>query len=286
MTQQRFDATDSARQLVEASENGDNADCLFQQLTRKEKMDTYRALKTVQNPNDNLPDLQLYIGQEGTHLYPAGQDARDSFCNERVERNKPTRQAETTDDDRTWAEFEKMKEKYAPDLEERELERVENPEEPAKKIEELADRALDGDEQAKLDLRRKLEDLMGDRNDDYKDAVLDQMVEDGGYLAFNDVPHVKLTSNSSGTPTDITFSRQLGLKSETIPLDQSVSEQVDEAQEAYVHSLRMVVGGLGKFDAEGTMQASEILMGEEPTNLKWFMLARKEQGRKAVDVDN
>ena len=285
MTQQAFDANESARNLVDAQAKGDNPDCLFQQLSRNEKMETYRALRNVQSSTDDLPDLQLYMGNEGTHIHPAGQEARESFCFQRPEPRPKSRRQETGDSD-VWKQFEEMKRKYAPELEAREQERVENPEEPARRIENLADRALAGDESARLDLRRRLESLMRDRNPDYRDAVLNQMVEDGAYLAFNDVPHVVLETGSDGTPDSITFSRKLGLNKETIPLDKSVSQQVDEAQENYVHALRMVVGGLGKFDTEGTLKAHEILMGLEPTNLRWFMLARKEQGRPAVDLNN
>lgn len=69
---------------------------------------------------------------------------------------------------------------------------------------------------------------MNDRNPDYKNAVLNQMVKDGGYMQFKDAPHVVLTSGAGGKPESITFSRDLGITKETIPLNQSLSEQVDE----------------------------------------------------------
>jgi len=278
---------DNARRMLDAQGRGENPDCLFRDLSNKDKMDTYRALRNVQGAdNRNLPELRLYIGQgEGYHVYPADQNARDSFCREPVKRPEPARKAERSEGDDTWAQFEKIKRENAPEAAERERRRVDNPQEPASRIEQLADRALDGDQQAKLDLRRRLESLMNDRNPDYKNAVLNQMVKDGGYMQFKDAPHVVLTSGADGKPESITFSRDLGITKETIPLNQSLSEQVDEAQTNYVGALGKVTGGLGKFDPQATMRAYEILDGSEPDNLRWFMLYRKEQGRPAVDLE-
>lgn len=272
--------------MVDAAGRGENPDCLFQQLSNADKMTTYRALRNVQNGSDNLPALSLYIGQgEGYHVYPQGTDPQAGFCSQAVERKTPAGRArEHSSGDDTWAAFEKIKKEHAPELAARERERVENPEAPARRIERLADRAISGDEQARLDLRRSLESLMGDRNKDYREAVLGQMVKDGAYTSFNDTPHATLATGADGKPASITFSRNLGISKQTIPLDKPVSQQVDEAQGAYFRSLQMVVGGLGKFDIDGTMRAQDILMGSEPGNLRWFMLYRKEQGRPAVDL--
>lgn len=278
---------ENAKEILSAQANGDNPDCLFNQLSRNDKFATYRELNKMQDSNDNIPDLRLYMGHEGTHIYPENKDAKEMFCwqaPKAKETAKPKR--EETADDQVWADFEKTKEKYGSGLEEREKERVENPERPARNIEDLADLALNGDEQSKLDLRYRLESLMNDRNPDYKKAVLDQMVEDGAYLSFNDVPHVKVANDASGKPESITFSRDLGLKTETVPLNKSVSEQVDEAQKNYMNALGSVTGGLGKFDANATMRAMEIQMGAEPENLRWFMIYRKNEGRPAVDRNN
>ncbi|MCA9802230.1 MAG: hypothetical protein KC777_09600 [Cyanobacteria bacterium HKST-UBA02] len=282
------DAAKHARDLVDATAAGQNPDCLFQSLSNADKMATYRALRDVQNPNDNIPDLTLYIGQgEGYHIYKQGQEPSEGFCRERVQPRKAPRQEQgRTEGDLARAEFERIRREHAPEMQARERERVEHPEEPARRIENLADRAISGDEQARLDLRRSLESLMGDRNKDYRDAVLGQMVKDGAYKAFKDAPHVTVSRDASGRPESITFGRNLGFSEQTIPLNQSVDQQVNEAQKGYVDALRKVVGGLGKFDTEGTLRAYDILEGAEPTNLRWFMLYRKEQGRPAVDLEN
>ncbi len=112
------------------------------------------------------------------------------------------------------------------------------------------------------------------------------MVDDGTYLAnpFNGKPHVVVNKDASGKVESVTFSESLGVKKQEIPFGVPFEQQVDTAQKNYKEALQKVVGGLGKFDAEATMKAMERLDGTQPTeNLKWFMLARKEQGRQPVD---
>ena len=248
----KFSPQENAREILAFHSTGGNANCLFDQLSRSDKMSTYRELNKIQDPGDSVPDLRLYMGQDGVRLYPEGQDPGASRCRDPIARKETAKpEARTVSEKPKLTEAQKLEQKQARDA--RERERVENPERPARNIEELADLALAGDQQSKLDLRYRLESLMNDRNPEYRKAVLNQMVEDGEYLAMNDAPHVKVETDNAGNPINITFSRKLGINSETIPLNKSVSEQVDEAQKKYINALGMVTGGLGKFDPDATM---------------------------------
>jgi hypothetical protein len=276
MAGQTSDAISDARTLVDRQANGLSADCLFQQWPKDRQMQAYRALNEVSNDSTgNLPTLTLSYSERGRHLTPdSGRCAPEDVP-------KPVQQRQS-DSRRTERANRPSDSGPGP----REIERLAHPERPAERIEELAKRALDGkDERAKLDLRKELEKLANEPNKEFRDKVLQRMVEDGTYLAnpMNGKPHVEVKRDERGRPESITFSKNLGIYKTEIPLNKSLEEQVTEAQKNYMDSLGKITGGLGKFDTNATMKAYDIMTGADPTNVRWFMLHRQDQGRPLLD---
>lgn len=277
MAGQTSDAHSDARTLVDRQASGFSADCLFQQWPKDRQMQAYRALNEVSSDsNANLPGLTLSYSERGRHLTPDnGKCAPEDVA-------KPVQQQRQTDSRRT--EYVSKPADNTPSP--RELDRLAHPERPAERIEDLAKRALDGkDERAKLDLRKELEKLANEPNKEFRDKVLQRMVEDGTYLAnpMNGKPHVEVKRDERGRPESITFSKTLGVYKAEIPMNQSLEEQVTEAQKNYMDSLGKITGGLGKFDTDATLKAYDIMNGADPTNVRWFMLHRKDQGRPLLD---
>lgn len=277
-------AQTDARALMNRTENGFDANCLFQNWDKNRQINAYRELNTLQqaNPNDGIPDLTLTYSERGTTLETSGgRDAARKSCDPRdvARAEAPARQP---------VERTRRTESRPAEVSPRELERLAHPERPAERITDLAKMAFNGDERSRLDLRKELEKLANEPNKEFRDRVLQKLVDDGTYLAnpFNGKPHVVVERDGSGNPTNITFSKNLGIDKQTIPMNKSVDQQVADAQRNYVDALGRVTGGLGKFDPAGTMRAYEVLDGAEPANLRWFMLYRKDQGRPAVDLSN
>lgn len=257
---------------------GLNADCIFKEWPLDRQMAAYRQLSRIQDPNDQAPDLTLLIDNNGRRLVRRDGENMPA-CAPPPERPKekapvlPRLQVVDTEREQRRAAYE--------------AERVAHPERLATRIEDVALKALNGDEQARLDLRVQLEKLMKDPNKDYRDKVLKRMEDDGAYGVFNmtsDRPHVTITRDRDGNPRTVEFSRRLGIDKQTIPVWQTVEEQVATAQRGYVEGLKKLAGGMG-MDAAATVKAVEILNGEEPGVLRWFHLHRKAQGRPAIDPE-
>lgn len=273
---QASDAHSDARSLVDRQTNGFSADCLFQQWPKDRQMQAYKALNEVRDDSTaGLPNLTLAYSERGRHLTPDnGKCAPQDVAKPAPQRQNEGRLAERT----------AKPSDSAPSP--RELERLAHPERPAEKIEDLAKRALDGDdERAKLDLRKELEKLANEPNKEFRDKVLQRMVEDGTYLAnpMNGKPHVEVKRDAHGRPESVTFSKMLGVYKTEIPMNKSLEQQVTEAQKGYMDSLGAVTGGLGKYNTEATLRAYEILDGDNPTNVRWFMMHRQDQGRPLLD---
>ncbi len=277
MASQHSDHTvaQDADRVVSAYNTGVSVDCVFSSLSRQQQIDVYKEInrRHENQPNDaSIPNFVLSFDNYGAHL--ARQDGKPDNSKSCVveAKEKPLPLPKVSISDRQPASS-YQSELYA------------HPERSAAKIEDTALLAMRGDEQAKLDLRVKVADLMHQPKD-YRESVLAKMKDDGSYGISNltsDRPHVVVATDAAGNPT-IEFSKRLGLDKQTIPLNQTIDQQVTEAQKNYVNALRSVTGGLGKFDADSTMKAMDILEGAEPTNLRWFMLYRKQQGRPAVDL--
>jgi hypothetical protein len=272
---QHSDAQTDARSLIDRQSNGFSADCLFQQWPRDRQMQAYRALNEVKDPASGLTDLKISFSDSGTHIGPDnGKCAPQDVA-------KPARPAAET------RQVDRGRRSDAVTENPRETERLAHPERPAEKIEDLAKRALNDDERAKLDLRKEVEKLSKEPKE-FRDKVLQKMVEDGTYLAnpMNGKPHVVVNKDAGGRPESITFSKNLGVNKTEIPLNQSLEEQTTEAQKNYMNALGKITGGLGKFDADATMRAMEIQMGADPTKIRWFMMQRQDQGRPLLDRQN
>lgn len=285
---ERRSANDDAKQLISITETGGNADCEFQSWPRDRQMAAYRELSKVQDPTDKIPDLVLYYGDgSGGRPHLVKKDAANQtndLCSAPASaRDRPRSNTAADQDRKTLQEYERIKRELKPQLEARERERLAHPEKDAEKLEGLAVKALDQDERARLDLRKGLEKLMQEPAD-YRDKVLKRMVDDGTYFAnpLNGKPRVNVSYDASGKPESVEFSRYLGVDKQTIPLNKSLEQQVVEAQDGYRRALAMAPS-LGKFNPEVALRAYEIQEGAEPTNLRWFMLYRKEQGRPALD---
>ena len=269
-------ASTDAHALLDRQEKGFSADCLFQNWPKDRQLDAYRELNKIQNPSDNVPDLTLEFSSNGRHLVARGGHDNASCAPQDVARTAAPERAKQVDRS---SRGDRASENPL------EVERLKHPERPAEKIEGLAKLAMGGDERAKVDLRKAVADL-SQQPREFREKVLQKMVDDGTYLAnpFNGKPHVVVNKDASGRSESITFSQNLGYAKQEIPLNQSFDQQVDDAQKNYKQALQNVVGGLGKFDTASTLRAYEILDGAQPTdNLKWFMLARKDQGRQPVD---
>lgn len=265
----------SADRIVAAYNTGVSVDCVFGSMNRQQQIDVYRELnrRHESQPNDaSIPNFILSFDNSGAHLARKdGKPDNGKWCvTEAKEKPLPLPKVSITD---------RQSPTGYPS------ERFAHPEKDAGKIEDTALLALRGDEQARLDLRVKMADLMRQPKE-YRESVIAKMKDDGSYGVTNltsDKPHVVVATDAAGNPV-IEFSKRLGIDKQTIPLNQDIDQQVNEAQKNYVSALRSVTGGLGKFDPGSTMKAIDILDGAEPTNLRWFMLYRKQQGRPAVDL--
>lgn len=274
-------ASKDAHALLDRQTQGFSADCLFQQWPKERQLEAYRELNKIQDPTDKVPDLIISFDNSGRHLVPKGGGSDNAQCSPQdVARPQHTAPEKARQVDRS------ARTERSTEVSPRETERLAHPERPAAKIEDLAKLAIGGDEQARLDLRKEVAKLSQEPNKEFQQKVLQKMVDDGTYLAnpLNGTPHVVVNKDASGKVESVTFSKNLGVSKQEIPFGVPFEQQVDTAQKNYKEALQKVVGGLGKFDTEATMKAMEILDGAQPTeNLKWFMLARKEQGRQPVD---
>lgn len=281
-------AIKDAHALVDRSAQGLNADCVFQSWTRDRQLQAMRELNNVQNPNDDIPDLVISMDDSGYHISKKGASGKDDGrCTEAVKKASVAElpQVDVVDDG-VWKEFERLSKETQPAREAAEQERLAHPEVQAEKIEDLASRAANGDDQAKLDLRKELDKLMKEPNEEYREKVLKKMEEDGSYLSnpFSGKPHVEITRDENGKPVSVEFSKYLGVNKDTVPLNKTLEEQVDEAQQGYIKAMKSIVEGLGKMSPGDVELAIEILDGKEPPALEWFHRYRKEQGKPAVDV--
>ncbi|MDZ4833925.1 MAG: hypothetical protein SGJ27_09115 [Candidatus Melainabacteria bacterium] len=273
-------ASKDANALLDRQTQGLSADCLFQNWPKDRQLEAYRELNKIQDPTDKVPDLTISFDSNGRHLVSRGGNDNAKCAPQDVARPTHTTPERARQVDRS------SRGDRSTEISPRETERLAHPERPAAKIESLAKLALSGDERSKLDLRKEMEKLSKEPNKEFQQKVLQKMVEDGTYLAnpFNGKPHVVPNKDASGKIESVTFSQSLGVKKQEIPFGVPFDQQVDTAQKNYKTGLQNVVGGLGKFDTGATMRAMEILDGAQPTeNFKWFMLARKDQGKQPVD---
>lgn len=271
MVAQQIDSTvtRNADRITEAYNSGISVNCVFDNLDRQQQINVYRELnrRHQDNPSDtSIPDFAISFNNNGADLVRRdGKPDNDKTC--KVAEVKPEL-PKVTLSDRQIAE---INERYA------------HPEREAAKIEDTALRALRGDEQAKLELRVQVADLMG-KPQEYSDAVIARMKEDGRFTNIgSDAPHVVVTTDKDGNPV-IEFSKNLGIDKQTIPLNQTIEQQVSAAQQGYLKGLGIAVEGAGKFTPTATMEAVEILNGKEPKNLTWFMLYNKQHGKPAIDL--
>lgn len=258
-----------ADRITTAYNTGVSVDCVFDTMTRQQQMAVYRELNRRQedNPGDtSIPAFGIKFTNDGADLIRRdGKPDNEKTCKTEAKEVKPILPTVS------FSETPETSESYA------------HPEKEAAKIEDTASRALRGDEQAKLDLRVQIASLAG-RPQEYRDSVIARMIEDGSYTNIvSGKPHVEVRTDKEGNPV-IEFSRRLGIDKQTVPLNQSIEEQVRAAQQTYVTSLQNAVNGLAKFTPTAVMRAVEILDGAEPKDLAWFMLYRKQQGKPAVDV--
>ncbi len=270
-----FSVAQGADRVVSAYNSGVSVECVLSTMSRQQQIDVYKEInrRHEAKPGDtSIPDFNLSFDNSGVHFVrkDGKPDNTKSCLPEAKEKPLPLPKVQITD--------RQPASTY-------QSERFAHPERAADRLEETASLALGGDEQARLDLRVKMADLMRQPKE-YREGVIAKMVEDGSYGIRNitsDKPHVVVGTDKDGNPT-IEFSKRLGMDKQTIPLNKGIDQQVDEAQKNYVNALRSITGGLGKFDTNGTMRAMEVLDGAEPTNLRWFMIYRKNQGRPAVDL--
>ena len=86
-----------------------------------------------------------------------------------------------------------------------------HPEEQAHHIEDLASKALKGDEQAKRDLQAEGRDLQNE-SDGYRRKVIGQVETDGNqHDRNNPLPHAEIKRDANGEPTEIDFSKNFNL---------------------------------------------------------------------------
>ncbi|MCC7529573.1 MAG: hypothetical protein IT342_13700 [Candidatus Melainabacteria bacterium] len=264
-----------ADRIITAYNTGVSVECVFDGMSRKQQIDVYKELNRrheIQPDDPSIPNFVLSFDNSGAHLLRKdGKPDNDKSCVAEAKEKTPPLQRVSVSDTKIAPSY--PSERYA------------HPERDAARLEDTALQALRGDEQARLDLRVEMANLMG-MPKDYRERVIAKMKDDGSYGITNltsDRPHVVVSTDPAGNPI-IEFSKRLGIDKQTIPLNQNIDQQVNEAQRNYVNALRSVTGGLGKFDPGSTLKAMDILDGAEPTNLRWFMLYRKQQGRPAVDL--
>ncbi len=297
--QQPTQARTDAQFLIDKTNHGANPDCVFSTWDHNRQMQAWKELKNIPDANGQpySDDFRLSFTDSGTHLSKKGTAQDTQGCTAGDVSGYPLPNLEirganrSTHQNDAQKNNDRAKRTFAPELAAIQQERLNHPEVPAEKIEALANKALmDGpdSERAKLDLRQAMINLMNEPNADFRNKVLNKLVDDGSYMTMhplNGRPHVEITKDGDGKPTSLTFSHNLGLDKQEIPLNKTIEQQVEEAQQNYVHGLQMITGGLGKFDPDGTMKAYDILNGAEPGKLRWFMLYRKDQGKPAVDLE-
>ncbi|MBA3858122.1 MAG: hypothetical protein C0507_14550 [Cyanobacteria bacterium PR.3.49] len=259
-----------ADRITTAYNTGVSVNCVFDTMSRQQQMAVYRELNSrhESSPNDtSVPAFGISFNSDGADLIRKdGKPDNGTSCKPEAKEVKPVLPRVT---------FSEVRPSDTSD-------RYAHPEKEAAKIENTALLALRGDEQAKLELRVQMTDLMG-RPQEYRDSVIARMKEDGSFTNIgSDSPHVVVTTDKDGNPV-IEFSKRLGLDKMTIPLNQTIEQQVSAAQENYLKGLGLAVGGLGKFTPTATMEAVEIFNGKEPKNLTWFMLYNKQHGKPAID---
>jgi hypothetical protein len=276
---------EDANRLIGASAQGLNADCVFQGWTRDRQMAAYRELNKIQNPNDSIPDLTLAMDGNGMHLVKRGQtEPSKDYCQTAVkpETTRHLPQVEFEGDE-TWKAFRKIEKETRADRATTEAERVKHPEIPAQKVEDLGTKALNGDEQAKLDLRKELEKVMNDPNQAFRDQVLKKLAEDGAKLG-GDSPYIVINKDEQGNPTTIEFkSTRFGVTKETVHLNETLEEQAARANRDFIEALQSYPGGIGKFNPTQGMRCIEILEGADPKVPSWFMIYRQQQGLPMLD---
>lgn len=275
---------EDARHLVDASSKGFNADCIFQGWSTDRQMAAYRQLNKIQDPSDNIPDLTIQNDGGGWHIINKGnREPSKDYCPVPVQpdasRHLPKVEFEG---DETWREFRKIEKETRADRQEREAVRLSHPEVPAKQIEDLVTRSLNQDEQAKLDVRIKLEKLMSEPPE-FREQVLKQLLEDGSN-PLSRAPYLKVTRDEQGNPVTLEFkSTRFGVTTETIHVNETIEQQVARANRDFIRALEDYPGGIGKFNPTQGMRCIEILMGADPKVPSWFMIYRQQQGQPMID---
>jgi len=275
---------EDARQLIDASARGLNADCIFQGWSTDRQMAAYRQLNKVQDTGDSIPDLTIQNDGGGWHIIHKGnREASKDYCQAPVQsdatKNLPKVEFEG---DETWKEFRKIEKETRADRALRETDRLNHPEVPAKQIEEMIIRSLNQDEQAKLDVRVQLEKLMKEPPQ-FREQVLKRLLEDGSN-PLSKAPYLTITRDENGNPSTLEFkSTRFGVTTETIHVNETLEQQVARANQDFIRALEDYPGGIGKFNPTQGMRCIEILMGADPKVPSWFMLHRQQQGLPMLD---
>lgn len=277
---------EDANRLIAASSKGLNADCVFQTWTRDRQMAAYRELNKIQNPADDIPDLTLVLDGNGAHLVKRGvREPSKDYCQTPLKREYEGELPPLElDDERTWNAFRKIEKETRADRAATEAERVKHPEIPAQKVESLATKALNGDEQAKLDLRKQLDVIMNDPNVAFRNQVLKKLADDGAKWG-GDLPYMVIHKDEQGNPTTIDFqSTRFSATKETVHVNETLEQQVARANRDFIEALQNYPGGIGKFNPTEGMKVMEFLMDErEVSQPSWFMIYRKERGLPMID---
>ena len=272
---------EDARKLVDASSRGLSADCIFQGWSNERQLAAYRELNKIQDPTDAIPDLQIDMDVQNTrHLVRQGHGAADR-CTDLPKVDLPPMTIEINHRD---VEFEKIAKAARPGIAASEAERMQHPEVPAKRIEDIAIRSLNGDENANLELRVQLEKLMKEPNGEFRNQVLKKLAEDGAKWG-GDAPYLTINNDEQGNPDNIDFKKtRFSMTKETVPLNQTVEEQVAKANADFIWSLQNHPQGFGKFKPEEGIRALDILAGtrdvKEPS---WFMIYRQQHNLPMLD---
>lgn len=268
-----------------ASDSSTAADCIFQSWSNERQMQAYRQLNKIQDSTDNIPDLHIDIAANGTkHLVRQGSGQTDRCTIPNGASILPSMRIDsgTEMSRRDRVDLEKMIAEQKPLREAKERERLQHPEIPAQQIEGLAIRSLAGDEQAKLDLRVKLDKVMREPAE-FREQVLAELEKDGSKLGLS-APHVKIERDENGNAKTVEFRRtRFGVTTETVHLDENLEQQVARANQDFIYALQMHPQGFGKFKPMEGMRAIEIFMGADVKEPSWFMIYRQQQGLPMLD---
>jgi hypothetical protein len=125
---------------------------------------------------------------------------------------------------------------------------------------------------------------MKEPNGEFKNQVLKKLATDGSKIG-GDAPYLTINKDDQGNPASIAFkTSRIGLTTETVPLNQTVEEQVAKANADFIRTLQDLPQGAGKFNPENGVRAIDILMNnKDVTEPSWFMLYRQEHGLPMLD---